>query len=206
MEAVKDDPLFFAYYTVNTPYEQEAQTLALSLKALKLEHKLVPISDRGNWQLNTLAKAEVCHSQLEKELGRRLVYVDVDAFVIERPYLFWYLRCDFAALMWCPGELLSGTLYFRANKAALDLTQRWIEVCQKYPATLPDGRPAWDQRCLLWALAEKQRAGAIDFEELPPQYCWVVELTQLAHPETRPIIMHTRGGERWGKQMGKPVW
>lgn len=200
METV-NDPLFIGYYTAGTPYESEAASLRASLDGLGLPHDIVGIRDRGTWNRNTHAKAEVIAGFIARYPGRRLAYIDVDAYVISRPDLFWTIDSDFAAHLWDSNELLSGTMFFRANQRTAELVSRWRVVCEKYLDTLPDGRPAWDQRCLLVALHEMR--GRIAFMDLPHSYCWMIGLSQRERPRERPVILHKEGLATWKR---KPTW
>lgn len=198
-----DSPIFIGYYTPG-PYEREAAGLIYSLEALGLEHDIFCLADQGGWQRNTQAKASVVAAKLDEHRGRRVVYLDVDAYVISRPMIFWALSCDFAAHLWDRSELLGGTLYFRANDTARQLVARWQRVCERFPDTLPDGRPAWDQRCLLRAMREMQADGeALEFHDLPHSYCWMIGLSQRERPNERPVILHKEGDAAW---KSKPIY
>ena len=95
--SMSGDPLLFGYYTIGTPYEREADSMRVSCEALGLQHEFVGVETRGSWQRNTQRKPEIVGRFLERYPGRRLAYIDVDAYVICRPDLFWSLECDFAA-------------------------------------------------------------------------------------------------------------
>lgn len=195
------EPLFVGYYTVGTPYENEADSLRVSLDGLGLAHDITGIDNRGDWQKNTQAKSDVLLSFIDKYPNRKLVYVDVDAFVLKKPVLFWDLSCDIACTLFNNSELLSGTIFFQATAKVRWLFQRWQELNRQYPLALPDGRAAWDQRTLHMAI--KEFAGQIDFRELPQAYTYIVELSQKKYPDVEPIILHTRGSMRHGKTMGR---
>jgi hypothetical protein len=199
---MRDNPVFVAFYT-SGPYEREADGLRYSLDALGLEHDIRKVLSKGSWQRNTQMKAEVMAWFLHDYAGRRVVYTDVDAYVIHRPELFWTTKADFGAHVWCPGEMLSGTLYFRSSIRTLALVQKWVEVCREHPDYLPDGRPAWDQRCLLHAYEQNHAALNLSFLDLPHSYCWMIGLSQQQRSNTSPIILHKEDGGAW---KGKPVW
>lgn len=196
------DPLFIGYYTRASRYEHEADSIRVSLDALGLAHDFTGIETLGSWQKNTQAKPGVIREFIAKYPGRRLIYVDVDAYVIERPGLFWALDCDFSAVMYDANELLSGTLYILANERSAAVVNRWMDICRQFPDNLPDGRAAWDQRCLLMAINEHRKIG-LKFKELPHSYCWMIGVSQKHFPDTRPIILHKDGGSAWKE---KPTW
>ena len=76
------------YYTVNTPYEEEAQNLIRSLNKLGVNHDVIGVKTLGNWQANTRFKAGFMLDMLNKWPNYRLLYVDVDAVVHRMPDLF----------------------------------------------------------------------------------------------------------------------
>ena len=194
-------PLVIGYYTVNTPYEEEAELLKLSLQTHGYEHDLRPVENLGTWQKNTQLKAEIVRHFLSKYPGRPLLYLDVDAIMIQKPVLLDELDADIAAVHFCDtSELLSGTVYFGGTEKCIEVVDRWMVLNAKYPKLLPDGRKAWDQRTLEMAIRETE---SVNFVELPEEYTWIVELTEKRKPGLVPVIQHTRGAYRWKKKIDR---
>lgn len=184
-------PLVVGYYTVGTPYELEARKLKVSLEALEYDYHIMPVENLGSWQKNTQYKAQVIEQMLVK-YNRPILYLDVDAVMVQPPVLLDAIDCDIAAVFFAnTTELLSGTVYFAPS--ALPTVKKWQEINAKYPETLPDGRLAWDQRTLRLAIIET----GCRFVELPQEYTWIVELTQKRFPGLAPVILHTRGALRF---------
>ena len=73
------DIIFVAYYTINTPYQQESEKLKESLEKFNLIYDIVGVNDLGTWQANTRYKAKFLQEMLIKHKEKNLVYVDVDA-------------------------------------------------------------------------------------------------------------------------------
>lgn len=194
-------PKFIAYYTENTRYEAEAETLRLSLKALGLEHELRGIESLGTWQRNTQYKSRFIRDMLAAHPGHPLVYVDVDALVIHPPKLFDPFEADIAATIFNGGELLGGTIYLGNTPKTIEVVDRWIALCEEFPERIPAGRfnryprgcEAWDQRLLHMAI---QETTGLNFTHLPQSYCYIIDLTRAKHPEAEPVILHTRGSYR----------
>lgn len=181
--------LFIGYYTINTPYEMEAAVLRESLDALGYPHDLLAVNPRGSWQKNTQMKAEIVAGFLEKYPGRRLCYIDVDSIVLGNPVLARTVDADIAAVRFNGQELLSGVVMFQANDAGRACVNRWRQINAAYPDKLPDGRWAWDQRTLDMAIQES----GVRFAELPPEYNYIVGLSQKQYPGVHPVILATRG-------------
>lgn len=201
----EQDPLFFGYYTRNTPYEGEYRSLQLYLRQFGLQYEYVGVDSRGSWQANTQMKAEIVTQMLLKHKGRRLVYVDVDSIILSKPDLFWNLQPEVtvAAVMYRGQELLSGVVYFRANDDALRLVECWKDLNRQHPDLLPDGRPAWDQRTLNMAIHHT----GVRFEELPIQYNFISDLAAKWYPGVTPVILATRGAAKFKaivNQQGRP--
>ena len=192
--------LFFGYYTTGTPYEREVITLRASLDALGLPHEFLGVASLGSWQKNTQHKAHVVLDAMKRHDGERLCYIDVDAIVLKRPELLWTLDCDVAAVRFNGNELLSGTVLWHSSATTVDLVEHWIALNREYPETLPDGREAWDQRTLDMAIRHSPH---VRFVELPPEYAYIVELSQRVYPDVAPVILHTRGALRLRKAVDK---
>lgn len=196
--------LFIAYYTRNTPYEQEAVALRASLDALGLWYDIRGVDSLGSWQKNTQYKARFVREMLNTHLGP-MTYIDVDALVLQPPVLLDTLDCDIAAAKFGGHELLSGTVYFGNTPKSRETVDRWIALCEQYPDRFPggllphfpSGGLAWDQRMLDIAI---RQTGA-GFVELPPEYTYIVELSQKRYPGVQPVILHTRGSLRFKAQI-----
>lgn len=189
-------PLVIAYFTVDTPYQHEAEALKESLNGLGYGYWIVGVPNLGSWQKNTQYKAQFIKHALEKFSGKPLLYLDVDSIMVSEPEIFNNLKADIAAVHFAhKGELLSGTLWLGNTAACNELVKKWIQINEKYPETLPNGKHAWDQRTLKMAIKETKN---INYVELPQAYTWIAGLTQMRCPEEKtPIIMHTRGAKRF---------
>lgn len=188
-------PLVIAYYTIDTPYAHEAESLKLSLESKGYSYKVFGVSNRGTWQKNTQMKAEFIAQMLEMHPGRSLLYLDVDALMVHPPTMLDGLGADIAAAHFIrSNELLSGTLFLGNTDKCREVVDRWIRINADYPKFLPGRKLAWDQRTLQLAI---NRTEGVNFVELPQEYTWIVELTQRHLPDLSPVIMHTRGAKRF---------
>jgi len=188
-------PLVIAYFTVDTPYEHEAETLKASLESLDYSYHVCGVANLGSWQKNTQYKALFIKYMLDKYPGKNLLYLDVDAVMVKPPVLLDNLKADIAAVHFAKRvELLSGTLYLGNTPQCKRVVNKWIRLNEKYPETLPNGKDAWDQRTLEMAI---KRIEGVKFVELPQEYTWITELTQRLCPGLNPVIMHTRGAKRF---------
>lgn len=198
-------PLFIAYYTVNTPYQDEAAKLRTNLEAMGLEVEMTAFSSLGSWQKNTQLKSRFVRDRIVAHRVRPLVYLDVDAEVLSPPTLLDELAetdCDIAAAKFGGHELLSGTVYFGAGPKVLEVVDRWVALCDQYPERIPGGLLphfprgdlAWDQRLL--DVAIRQTPG-VNFVELPPSYTFIFDLSRDRYPDVEPIILHSAASRRY---------
>jgi hypothetical protein len=192
-------PLVVAYYTLETPYEGEAEVLKASLETVGYSYDIRGVPNQGSWQRNTQLKADFVRHMLTVYTGRPLLYLDVDAVMVQPPSLLDNLQADIAAVHFAKkAELLSGTVWFGNTPQCNRIVRKWIWLNTQYPETLPSGKAAWDQRTLEMAI---KKVGGAKFVELPQEYTFIVELTQRHCPELSPVIMHTRGAKRFKRQI-----
>ena len=194
-------PLVIAYFTEDTPYEDEAEVLKLSLESVGYSYMICGVPNLGSWQKNTQHKAHFIQEMLRKHPGKPLLYLDVDAVMVQPPDILDNLEADVAAVHFAcraggtpGGELLSGTLWLANTPKCHEVVEKWLELNETYPEVLPNGKEAWDQRTL--AMALKCTPG-VRFVELPQSYTFIIELTQRRCPAVSPVIMHTRGAKRF---------
>lgn len=188
-------PLVIAYFTAGTPYEAEAETLKLSLESLGYSYLVCGVPNQGSWQKNTQLKARFIQQMLGEMPDQPLLYLDVDAVMVQPPVLLDDMEADIAAVHFAGGrELLSGTIYLGGTGVTRKVVENWQEINRRFPETLPNGREAWDQRTLEMAI---QGTPGVRFVELPQEYTWITELTQKRMPGLAPVILHTRGAKRF---------
>lgn len=182
-------PIYVAYYTVDTPYEEEIKKLITSLKKFNLPYDLQGVASLGSWQENTKFKAIFIQNMLFKHQNRPIVYVDADAVIRNYPLLFDTLNCDIAVHYYddkrhAERELLSGTLYFGATEKAKKIVEFWRTVNRQYPHQ-------WEQKNLALALRFMPDLTVV---ELPSTYCQIFDLMRGAE---EAVIEHFQASRRY---------
>jgi hypothetical protein len=182
-------PVYVAYYTTGTPYEEEAKLLRASLDLFRLEYEIQGVPSLGSWQKNTQFKAFFIQEMLAKYSDRPVVYLDADAIVRAYPILFDEINCDIAVHHYDNKrrnfkELLSGTVYFGTSSKAREIVEVWIETNRELPEQ-------WDQKNLQLAL---DRVPDVSFVELPPSYCLIFDLMKDQGPA---VIEHFQASRRF---------
>ena len=109
-----------------------------------------------------------------------MVWTDADSVVRENPILFDDLDCDIAFHRFKGKELLSGTVYFRNTEPTIRLLMRWIAINKENPEI-------FDQKNLDQAISE---AEDLKITELPPEYCFIFDLSRDYYGGRKPIIEH----------------
>ncbi len=196
MTTRRSPPLFVSAFSKGTGYAAEADQLAYTLRALALEHVIVPFESRGSWVKNCAIKPEILLAERAHDGNRDLwsrttlrpvVWLDADARVRSYPELFDGLECDVAfhrkAGRDPRGELLSGTLYFGATENAGRLLELWRRECAANPGVT-------DQRVLDECVLDMR---GLEIVKLPATYCQIFDLMKDAGT---PVIEHMQASRR----------
>jgi hypothetical protein len=188
--------IIVAYYTINTPYEDEAKKLIKSLDALNLNYDVIGVPNLGNWQANTRFKAKFMEDMLNKHQGKNLLYVDSDAIVHSKPLLFENYTADVAVrwqdFRWRQNECLSGTIFMANNNKTRELCQRWQRV------NLNEGPTAttFEQWNLGSVIKEMEAEGNLITENLPPEYTMIFDSMRAIYPDVIPVIEHFQASRK----------
>ncbi len=181
-------PVVLCYFTLDTPYADEAKKLRASCERLGLEHRIVGVRPRGSWEANCAYKARFVEEHW-RAIGRPVLWVDADALVRRTPDLLRGVAADFAvhrALGWM---FASGTVFFNQTPEAEALLVRWRERCEADPTT-------WDQVHLDAAWEDVVRERPLETLWLPREYTFINDLNDAALAED-PVIEHTQASRRF---------
>lgn len=191
------DWIVVAYYTKDTLYEKQSETLIQSLERFHIPYDVQAVPNLGSWNKNTAYKPTFLKGMIEKHASKSIVYVDCDAEFLRYPELFDTLTCDIAVHLLdrkCYGdqysgfELLSGTIWLANNDNVSVILDNWEKECSK-------NHMIWDQRCLEKVLRIR---GHVD--TLPADYCKIFDRNQDA-PD--PVIVHYQASRIVRKNRGK---
>lgn len=174
---------FISYYTYK--YKNEAAKLKQSLEALNLQYHVAGIEDQGSWDANTHYKPIFIKQQIQNQSA--VVWLDADCMVLQYPQLFFELDCDVAFHRFKDKELLSGTVFFKNTARTIELLDKWIAINE---ANLE----VFDQKNLDQAL---KSMGDISILELPPEYCFIFDLSKDYYPRVNPIIEHYQASRKF---------
>jgi hypothetical protein len=176
-----------SFYTVGTPYEQEALEFEEHLDRFpQLNYKIIPVESKGSWVQNTNLKSSVClEAFIQSDVP--IVYTDIDSRINKYPVLFDYLsECDIGVHYRKGRELLSGTIFFNKTLMTKNLLERWVTKCNEFPSV-------WDQRNLNSSIEELKPYG-LQVYSLPATYCQIFDLMA---KEGIPVIEHFQASRRY---------
>lgn len=138
-----------AFYTKNTPYENEVQDFIDSMTKYKVRHTIYPIKSQDCWELNCAMKPRVLLDALHT-IDDNILYLDIDSR-IEREPPFEEIERDIPGLCLFKKKrkraskkgpsLLSGTIYLPNNQSSINLVRDWLHTQQAHPYI-------WDQKTL----------------------------------------------------------
>jgi len=191
-----DNLVIVAYYTLNTPYEEEAKKLVHSLNKLGLNHDVVGVPNLGNWQANTRFKAKFMEDMLNKHQEKNLLYIDSDAIVHSKPVLFENYNTDIAVrwqdFRWRKDECLSGTIFMANNEKTRELCRRW----QRINHNEGPGATTFEQWNLGHVIKEMEAEGKIITKNLPPEYTMIFDSMRAMYPDIVPVIEHFQASRK----------
>ena len=192
------------YYTVNTPYEEEAQNLIRSLNKLGINHNVIGVKTLGNWQANTRFKAGFMLDMLVKWPKHRLLYVDVDAVVHKMPDLFKNYKCDIAVrwqdFRWRKNECLSGTIYMENNERTKRICQLWRDINVK-EGNESNRMEQWNLDTVINQM--KKEDPNFTYKNLPPEYTMIFDSMRGMYPNINPVIEHFQASRRFKKDVNE---
>ena len=199
-----DDLMIVGYYTVNTPYEEEAQNLINSLTKLGMSKDIVGVNNLGNWQANTRFKAGFMLDMLLKYPNHRLVYIDCDAVMHKVPILFKNYDCDIAVrwqdFRWRENECLSGTIYMANNHKTQRLCRLWRDV-NANEGNDTDRMEQWNLDTVIQQM--KTEDPSFKVNNLPPEYTFIFDSMKTLYPHAVPIIEHFQASRRFKHEVNK---
>jgi len=194
----KKEILVVGYFTLGTPYVQEAEKTKASCDKFNLQHYIVGVENLGSWQKNTRYKALFLKECLLKFPDKKIVYVDCDAKFLQYPTFFDNLNCDisvcFQDFPWKKNECLSGTIYLESNANTIEICDKW------YNLNVKEGDEAKTfEQWNLGTLIEEMKS-RINFRQLPPEYCFIFDSMRRIYGEKmNPVIEHYQKSREFKK-------
>jgi len=198
-----DNLMVVGYYTVNTPYEEEAQNLLQSLNKLGINHDISGVKTLGSWQANTRFKAGFMLDMLIKWPNHRLLYIDCDAVVHKSPDLFKNYNCDIAVrwqdFRWRKNECLSGTIYMENNERTKRICELWRDI-NVTEGNYSNRMEQWNLDTVINQMKEDPN---FSYKNLPPEYTMIFDSMRGMYPNISPVIEHFQASRRFKKDVNE---
>lgn len=188
----REIPLIVSYYTIDTPYEEEAKRFISDCEKLSLEYKVEPVQSKGNWEKNCSYKAMFLRDMMRK-LHRPILWVDIDAVIHNRPEILEGAACDFAVYKHNRWQFCSGTLFFNNTPLSLLLLEKWAEISNSQPEM-------WDQTTLDMAWEYIIKKFPLQTLWLPQSYVKIFDYPW-EKKEGIPVIEHFQASRCYAKQV-----
>lgn len=191
------DLLIVGYYTISTPYEDEAKKLIASCNKIGIRHDIRGVQNLGSWQSNTRYKAKFMLDMLTKHPDKRLLYVDCDAVIHSLPVLFKNYSADVAVRFqdfnWRKNECLSGTIYMENNLKTRRLCELWAKE------NISEGADAktFEQWNLAKAIEQMGKTDGLVCKNLPPEYTFIFDSMRKIYPGAVPVIEHFQASRKF---------
>ncbi len=190
------DILVVGYFTINTPYEEEAKKTIASCDKFELNYYFAGIENLGDWQKNTRFKAEFMLYVLDEFKDKRLLYIDCDAIIQRVPELFINYTADVAVrfqdFRWRENECLSGTIYMENNERTRELCRIWRD---QNNAEGPNAKTM--EQWNLGKAMDKMKNNGLIVKNLPPEYTFIFDLMKKLYPNIHPVIIHYQASRRF---------
>ncbi len=181
-------PIYTAFYTEGTRYEEEAKNLRASLRRLNLEYDIRPIPTRGSWAQNAGYTATHICNMLAFYPDRPVVQLDCDAVVVSPPTLFDGLQDDIA-VHWRRGrELLNGTVWFNATPGARMVAEKYRDLIASHPNIS-------NEQTMLDA-AIKECSEFVKVFPLPAGFCYIPDIMEGDLAEGEKIVVQQHQASR----------
>ncbi len=182
-------PVIISYFTVDTPYEDEAKKLTASCESLGLKYCIEGVPSFSKWEANCAYKARYVYEKW-KELNAPVMWIDADAIVKRTPLLLYRTDVDFAIHKIDRWEIASGTIFFNQTDPAEKLLQEWMRRCENASDT-------WDQHHLDMAWESVASRHPIKTLWLPQSYTRIFDRKVIIGEDPLPVIEHYQASRKY---------
>ena len=186
------EALVISYYTLDTPYVDEAKHLQDSCAKWNIDAEILGVASLGSWERNCAIKPGFILQMLEKH-RRPLFWVDADAVFLQKPNFAQFSDCDIAVRIndYLEKEhesyLASGSIFINDTEGAKEVLSLWQAETAKQ--IVQPGRvfEYWDQVGLRDVL---QRKTGVRVASLPVGYCKIFDLDDIFIRDEDVVVEH----------------
>jgi len=181
------------YYTIDTPYEEQVDTLIESCYKYDEEIVAIPKISLGAWVKNCATKPEVIRSAMES--GESLLWLDADSQILAPLDYFRELeksgKFDIACGINYNNQMMqSGTVWIASNKITEKMLERWENGCIKNPHI-------WDQKTMQKIIESMIKGNGLRLKRLDNKFCFRIpqgknDVWETVTPDNTVIVQHQR--------------
>jgi hypothetical protein len=182
-----------AFYTEDTPYEDEVKGFRESCEAVGLAYSIQKYKSLGKWVFNCGLKPTFILEQLQLFPEHSILYIDIDARVRRYPILFNQFDGDIGVhYRKGNGELLSGTIFLKNIPNVHSLVKHWKSV--------QDGSLRWDQKVFASVIRDKAKQLRIKVTNIPATYTQIFDIMKDCG---EPVIEHMQKSRKYKSKVGR---
>lgn len=191
-------PIVISFYTLGTPYEEEAKKLIDSCLEFDIECDIAGITSQGSWEKNCAIKPFFIQQKL-KDWNRPVLWVDADGVFKQRPDFNLFEGYDFAVRVneFLPktheSRIVSNTIFVRYNAPASSVIEKWCETTETQLNDKNRVLEFWDQTTLRDAL---DRTSSIRFLPMPLKFSKIFDFDDLFISEREVVLEHHQASRR----------
>ncbi len=204
-------PLIVSYYTKDTPYEKEVESLIDSCKGQGLEYHIEGIEDRGSWEANCAYKPYFMREKM-KEFQRPLLWVDADAVFLQNlqfeefmfsDLAFYYDPIDYyydPTIQDPRFSAFAGTVYVNFTEGGLAGLDLWCRYSDDILKAAGKETPYSDQASLHFIRLSKP---AFSIAKIPITHAKIFDQLVNGLDRNQIVIEHNQASRRFKKSKGK---
>jgi hypothetical protein len=197
-------PLVVSYYTKDTMYQLEVQSLIESCEKYNLAYHVEPVETFGSWELNCAYKPFFLLSKLQ-EFKRPIFWVDADGVFVQQPSILDEFSADLSVRIndSCharhPSKVVSSSIFVNDTQEAATLLKQWASECYRVLSEPDRKQEFWDQAGLRDVIFSGSHQAKV--VNLPHSYAAID-----GHPVDQkeilnPVIMQYQASRRYKKMI-----
>lgn len=191
-------PIVISFYTLGTPYEEEAKKLIDSCLKFDIEADISGVASQGSWEKNCAIKPFFILQKL-RQWDRPVIWVDADAVFLRKPDWSEFAGFDFAVRVneFLPktheSRIVSNAIFANNCTATAVLIEKWSDETKKALNDKKRVMEFWDQVALRDALDQSPE---LKFLPMPLKFSKIFDFDDLFISEQEVVIEHYQASRK----------
>lgn len=172
-------PKVISFYTPNTPYQQEVESLKNSCERFSIPFEIEPVESAGSWEENVALKPKFI-AEKRASMAGPLIWVDADGAFLKEPDFTLFEEVDFSVRFMAifqdrPEHAINAaTIFIADTNEARALCNDWAARAEALRKE-EKAPPFVDQIALYDVLLENKQAKVLP---MPAPYCKIYDIDQ----------------------------